>query len=148
MSTETLFSLCSAIAMAGWAGLVFLPRLTFTRDFLAPVLAPLLIGVIYAALMLIYIDRAPAEGGFGSLDEIAALFSVRELLLAGWIHYLAFDLFVGAWVVKDAQQQEIHHLLVVPVLALTLMAGPAGLLAYWILRLVVGQLRKPKLQEV
>ncbi|MEM7077045.1 MAG: ABA4-like family protein [Pseudomonadota bacterium] len=147
MSTETIFSLCSAIAMLGWAGLVFLPRLTFTRDLLAPVIAPLLIGVIYATLMLVYIERAPAEGGFGSLDEIAALFSVRELLLAGWIHYLAFDLFVGAWIVKDAQEQGIHHLLVVPTLAATLMAGPAGLLIYWILRLIIGQVRKPQPQE-
>ena len=54
----------------------------------------------------------------------------------GWIHYLAFDLFVGAWEVRDAQARGIHHLLVIPCLFLTLMAGPGGLLLYWAIRIV------------
>lgn len=147
MSTDTLFSICSLIAMAGWAGLVFLPRHSWTRDWLAPVIAPLAIGIVYAALMLLYIERAPEGGGFGSLPQIALLFSVEELLLAGWIHYLAFDLFVGAWIVKDAQHCHVHHLLVVPCLFLTLMAGPAGLLVYWLVRTMVQQLQKPNPAE-
>ena len=134
MGPEQLFSLCGAIAMIGWAGLVLAPRWTITRDWVAPTIAPLLIGVLYAYLMLANIDRAPAEGGFDSLAAVAALFSVQELLLAGWIHYLAFDLFVGAWEVRDAQSQGIHHLLVIPCLLATFMAGPAGLVLYWLLR--------------
>ena len=47
-----------------------------------------------------------AEGGFGSLADVATLFGKPELLLAGWIHYLAFDLFIGAWEVRDAQRNE------------------------------------------
>ena len=136
MSPEQIFSLAGALSMLGWAGLVLAPRWTITRDWLAPVVVPLLIGVVYVTLMLTYIDRAPEGGGFDSLAGVAALFSVEELLLAGWIHYLAFDLFVGAWEVKDAQEQGIHHLLVIPCLVLTLMAGPGGLLLYWVIRLV------------
>lgn len=136
MSPEQIFSLAGALSMLGWAGLVLAPRWTITRDWLAPVVVPLLIGVVYVTLMLTYIDRAPEGGGFDSLAGVAALFSVEELLLAGWIHYLAFDLFVGAWEVKDAQEQGIHHLLVIPCLILTLMAGPGGLLLYWVIRLV------------
>ena len=136
MSPEQIFSLAGALSMLGWAGLVLAPRWTITRDWLAPVVVPLLIGVVYVTLMLTYIDRAPEGGGFDSLAGVAALFSVEELLLAGWIHYLAFDLFVGAWEVRDAQEQGIHHLLVIPCLVLTLMAGPGGLLLYWVIRLV------------
>ncbi len=136
MSPEQIFSLTGALSMFGWAGLVLAPRWSFTRDWLAPVVVPLLIGIVYVTLMLTYMDRAPVNGGFDSLAGVAALFSVEELLLAGWIHYLAFDLFVGAWEVKDAQEQGIHHLLVIPCLLLTLMAGPGGLLLYWTIRLI------------
>ena len=139
MNLETVFSLCGALAMAGWLGLAALPRWSFTRDWLAPVVVPLLIGVVYATLMITYLDRAPADGGFGSLAAVTQLFSVPELLLAGWIHYLAFDLFVGAWIVKDAQQSSVPHLLILPSLLATFMAGPAGLLLYWICKLVWGQ---------
>ncbi len=136
MNPETVFSLCGALAMAGWLGLAALPRWTFTRDWLAPVIVPLLIGVVYATLMITYLNRAPEGGGFGSLAAVAELFSVPELLLAGWIHYLAFDLFVGAWIVKDAQDSNVPHLLILPSLLATFMAGPAGLLLYWICKLV------------
>jgi hypothetical protein len=67
--------------------------------------------------------------------------------LAGWIHYLAFDLFVGAWEVRDAQRQGIHHLLVIPCLLATLMAGPAGLALYWLLRVLVGFVKQRQLNE-
>lgn len=58
---------------------------------------------------------------------------------AGWTHYLAFDLFIGGWEVRDARQRGIPHLLVVPVLVLTFLVGPAGLLLYLAIRLVGGR---------
>jgi hypothetical protein len=56
------------------------------------------------------------------------------MLLAGWTHYLAFDLIVGSWEVRDARERGISHWLVVPCLALTFMFGPVGFLAYQALR--------------
>ncbi|MEM7000747.1 MAG: ABA4-like family protein [Pseudomonadota bacterium] len=135
MSAEQIFSLCGGLAMIGWAGLVFLPRWGFTRDWLAPVLVPLAIAVVYVWLMATHVGSAPAGGGFDSLAGVKTLFTVDHLLLAGWIHYLAFDLFVGAWEVRDAQRRGIHHLLVLPCMAATLIAGPGGLLLYWLVRL-------------
>jgi hypothetical protein len=79
---------------------------------------------------------AGAEGGFSSLEDVRRLFADPYLLLAGWVHYLAFDLFVGAWEVRDAQRLGIPHLLVVPCLVLTFLFGPAGLLLYGIVRAV------------
>jgi len=75
-----------------------------------------------------------AQGGFGSLADVAALFSQPGLLLAGWVHYLAFDLFIGAWEVRDARRHSVSHLLVIPCLITTFLLGPIGLLAYVILR--------------
>ena len=77
-----------------------------------------------------------SEGGFSSLDGVASLFANRWLLLAGWTHYLAFDLLVGGWEVRDARERGIPHLLVVPCLALTFMFGPAGWLLYQLIRRV------------
>jgi hypothetical protein len=134
MSLETVFSLCSGVALLGWIGLVVAPRWALTRDIIPSVLAPLLLGSIYASLMLAFSNEAPSEGGFNTLESVKVLFGVDGLLLAGWIHYLAFDLFVGGWIVRDSQEHEISHLLVVPCLFFTLMTGPFGLLIYLGLR--------------
>lgn len=135
MDNEQIFSLCGAVSMIGWLGLALAPRWHVTRDWYAPITAPLMIGVVYVWLMGSHISLAPAEGGFDSLAAVTSLFTVQELLLAGWIHYLAFDLFVGAWEVKDAQTSGVPHLLVLPCLFATLMAGPGGLVLYWVLKL-------------
>ena len=75
--------------------------------------------------------------GFGSLDQVYALFQDPTLVLVGWVHYLAFDLFIGSWEVRDAQQIGIPHLLVLPCLLGTFLVGPIGLLAYLILKVVL-----------
>ena len=62
--------------------------------------------------------------------QVAQLFSHRWALLAGWIHFLAFDLFVGSWIAADGSARGIRHLALVPVLLLTFLLGPLGFLAY------------------
>lgn len=128
---ESIFSACSTLALLGWALVVFLPRQRHAQ-LLASVAIPLAISVVYLVLIAQHFGRS--EGGFGSLSEVATLFSHPALLLAGWVHYLAFDLFVGAWESRDAQRQGLPHLVVVPCLLLTFMLGPIGLLTYWALR--------------
>ena len=134
MSLEAIFSLASGLAMLGWLGLVFVPKWAPTRELIPSILVPVMLAIIYTFLMLSFRDQATADGGFGTLAEVKALFTVDALLLAGWIHYLAFDLFVGAWIVRDSQDYQINHLLILPCLFFTLMAGPLGLLIYLALR--------------
>jgi hypothetical protein len=131
---DTIFSATNALAMIGWAGLILLPGRRFVVQILARVLIPAAIAVIYIGLMVSHVGSSPEGGGFGSLAGIAALFSVDALLLAGWIHYLAFDLFVGSWEVTDSRKEGISHLLLVPCLVLTFMAGPAGLALYFAIK--------------
>jgi hypothetical protein len=128
---EQIFSACGTLAMAGWLLLMLAPRWRHTQT-VAAVGIPLAIAIVY--LVLIARHMPGAEGGFGSLAEVAALFSQTGLLLAGWVHYLAFDLFIGGWEVRDARRHGVPHLLVIPCLVMTFLLGPIGLLAYIILR--------------
>lgn len=131
---ESLFSLAGAVAIAGWLALLASPFLARVSDWIAALAVPIALSVAYAGLVLA--NWSEAEGGFDTLDNVALLFQSRELLLAGWIHYLAFDLFIGAWEVRTARDERIPFLLVVPCLILTFLFGPAGLLVFQALRLV------------
>ena len=93
---------------------------------------PALLAAVYVAI--IATKWAGSSGGFTSLPAVAMLFSNPWLLLAGWTHYLAFDLFVGSWEVRDARDRGMPHLLVLPCLALTFLFGPAGWLLYLAMR--------------
>ena len=139
MSLETIFSVCSGLSILGWLGLALAPKLDLTRRLYPSVVAPLMLGLVYAYLMISFQGEAPPEGGFGTLEEVKALFGIDALLLAGWIHYLAFDLFVGAWILRDSQDHQINHFLILPCLFFTLMAGPVGLLLYLALRFLKGR---------
>ena len=131
MPLESVFSLASMTAVVGWLLLVILPKLPIAR-IVAGVVIPLLLSAGYLALIAMHFQGA--DGGFGSLADVATLFQKQELLLAGWIHYLAFDLFIGAWEVRDAQRNQIPHLVVIPCLVMTFMLGPIGLLFYFAIR--------------
>lgn len=89
--------------------------------------------------MLLVLFFGQADGGFGSLAGVMKLFTNPWAVLAGWVHYLAFDLFVGAWEVRDAEQHGVSHLLVVPCLFFTFMLGPIGLLMYMGARTLFGK---------
>jgi ABC-type uncharacterized transport system permease subunit len=128
---ETVFSACSAVAMLGWLLLVVLPQWKGTQV-VAGAAIPLTLAAVYLVLITRFMPGS--SGGFGSLADVAALFSQPGLLLAGWVHYLAFDLFIGAWEVRDATRHGVPHLLAIPCLILTFLLGPIGLLAYMGLR--------------
>jgi hypothetical protein len=131
-SAELLFSIAGAIVAPGWALLVFRPSWRWSTGVIPGIIVPVILGTLYTGLILT--NFFGAEGGFGSLADVARLFENRYLLLAGWVHYLTFDLFIGAWEVRDARRLRINHLLVVPCLLLTFLLGPVGLLLYLGLR--------------
>ena len=68
------------------------------------------------------------------MREVQTLFQSPGALAAGWVHCLAFDLFVGSWIAERAAAVRLHHGLLLPVLALTFLFGPAGWLAFVVLR--------------
>jgi hypothetical protein len=131
MTAERLFSILNLVAMVSWLPLIFLPRARWTSR-VVPTVVPAVLAVVYVALVAWALPRS--DGGFSSLAGVRALFDNPWGLLAGWTHYLAFDLFVGGWEVRDAQRRGVPHLLVVPALVLTFLFGPGGLLLYLAVR--------------
>jgi len=127
LNPEVVFSIVSTGAVVPWLLLVFQPRARWAGT-VAGTAAPLAFALVYVAIVVLQIGRSP--GDFNSLAGVSALFSNPWVLLAGWIHYLAFDLLVGVWEVRDSQRHGIPHLAVVPCLVLTFLFGPAGWLLY------------------
>lgn len=132
MSAETVFSITSSAAMAGWLLLVFLPRwpalIAFIRFGLIGALS-----LTYAVLVFVHFFRVEG-GGFGSIAEVRALFMNDAVLVAGWVHYLAFDLFVGTWIAVEADRRRWNRVLQAPILLATFMFGPLGLLLFYLTR--------------
>jgi hypothetical protein len=135
MTPDTLFALANPLALLGWVTLTLAPLAPRWADRIAGLAIPAILSVGYAAVVLAH--WSSGTGGFDTLANVQALFTSPWIALAGWVHYLAFDLFVGAWQVRTARATGIPHLLVLPCLALTFLFGPAGLLAFLSLRAVM-----------
>jgi len=137
MKAEQIFSIANMIALLSWVVLAVAPRWTVTRKVILSGAIPLLLSAAYLVLIVMFFGKA--EGGFDSLPNVMKLFTNEWATLAGWIHYLAFDLFVGTWEVKDSQTRGISHWFVIPCLVLTFLFGPIGFLLYSILRFFLGK---------
>ncbi|PWS39060.1 DUF4281 domain-containing protein [Falsiroseomonas bella] len=141
MQAETIFSTANMLAMAGWLALLAAPRTPWVTWRLAGVAIPALLAALYAVLLAWH---APgAEGGFSSLAGVAALFRTEGVLLAGWVHYLAFDLFIGAWICRRGAAEGMNPWLVRLCLPPTFLAGPIGLLLFLGLRAVLVKRENP-----
>lgn len=138
MDAETLFTICNFGVLPFWALLVVAPGWVWTARIVHALWIPLALAAVYGLAFLMS-PGAPEGASFGSLPGVMAFFTVPEAALAGWVHYLVFDLFVGAWEVRDARRRGVPHALVIPCLLLTLMLGPLGLGAYLLLRLAMAR---------
>lgn len=132
MSPDALFQTANSLALAGWVALVFSPLAPRALGVLAGSAIPLMLSVGYTAVVLAH--WASGEGGFDSLRLVEQLFQNRWLLLAGWVHYLAFDLLLGAWQVRTARREGMPHLGLLPCLLATFLFGPAGYLLFQLQR--------------
>lgn len=135
MTPEMLFGLCNKLAALSWLVLIVIGWKRWASGLITAVIVPLALAMVYTLLILFHWGEN--QGSFNTLDGVAALFANRWLLLAGWVHYLAFDLFIGNWEVRDSAKYRIPHLAVVPCLILTFLFGPLGLLVYFALRAVL-----------
>ncbi len=135
MTPEKIFSLCNSIAMIGWLILIFLPFWT-NRDKIITGIIVTLFAVVYTWLVSKSFDPSSLQS-FSTLDGVMGLFTNKTMVLAGWIHYLAFDLMTGIFISRNAKSHGINHWLTVPSLFFTFMLGPFGLLMYFLLRLVM-----------
>lgn len=128
MTPEQVFSIVNLIATAAWVALLILPGRRWVTGIVTSTVVPVLFAIVYVGIVATTFGRTP--GGFTTLAGVATLFSNPWALLAGWIHYLAFDLLIGTWETRDAREHGVPHLLLVPCLVLTFLFGPAGWLLY------------------
>ena len=130
MTWELLFTLINAVVVPAWLLLVLGPTWRTTQIVVHSGIYPLALGSIYAI----------SDGvGFTSIAGVSALFDHPNGVIIGWSHYLVFDLFVGAWIGRDAMRRGLPHLAVAPCLIATFIFGPVGLLAYMLVRFSRGQ---------
>lgn len=142
LDTDTLYIVANSVALGFWLMLIFAPRWQGTQALVHSLAPAILFGGVYTWLFasgVFFGDQVPPEAGFGTLKGLMILFTQPEAVLAGWVHYLVFDLFVGAWIVRDSHRRKLPHLAVIPCLALTLLAGPIGLLLYLLGRAIAGR---------
>ena len=137
---DTAFAAANLLALVMWVALILLPRWP-----------ALLAAVLYLGVGLLCLAYAlgvvgivsgmldPVGGNgpgldFGSIEGIRSIFASDGGVTVGWIHYLAFDLFVGLWIARDADAKGFSRFLQAPILLATFLAGPLGLLIWLAIR--------------
>ena len=132
MTLDQVFSLCSLLALAGWIALLAAPLSHTALVRTARIFSAILALTYFIQLFTI---TQPVQGGsFSTLAGVSALFSMPGNVMLGWTHFLAFDLFTGAWEVEDAGKIGVPHWAVIAPLVLTFLFGPIGLLTYGAIR--------------
>jgi hypothetical protein len=124
MTPESLFAMTGPPVLLGWAILILAPRRFAFVNAVPQLLIPVGLSLIYGVLVLRYF--AGAGGGFGSLSEVRQLFTSDWALLAGWIHYLAFDMAIGAMLARRMDRVGMGRVVQGPILIMTFLLGPIG----------------------
>ena len=124
MTPEQIFSLVGPPTLLGWAILLLAPRRIAWLQAMPQLVIPLGLSLLYAVLVLRFF--AEAGGGYSSLARVRQLFTSDWVLLAGWVHYLAFDLALGAYLATRMDRVGIGRLVQAPILIATFLFGPVG----------------------
>lgn len=135
MTPTQVFSIAGMITMPMWILMILLPKWSVTKFLMNFKIIPLVLSLVYA----LYIFKALTIGGmmdFGSLKSVMNLFTEENAVLAGWVHYLAFDLLIGMWMIKQNEESKIHQLIMIPCLFGTFMFGPLGFLVFMIIKTI------------
>ncbi len=132
MTPENFYWYSSILIFIPWLALTFAPNWRWSET-LASVSAIILM-VASAYFTFIYLRTGNEGGHVFSFDGIRNLLRNTDMLMTGWLNYLAFALLVGIWETNDAHKSKIPHIFVAPCLLLTFIAGPVGLLLYLLIR--------------
>lgn len=125
MTPETAFALANTAVLPGWAILILAPRRWPWLNAIPALVLPALLSVLYTVFVLAHF--AEAGGGYGSIADVRQLFASDAVLTAGWVHYLAFDLFVGAVLARRMDRAQISRLIQGFILPTVFLFGPLGL---------------------
>ena len=135
MTADQIFNFANFASLLGW---VFLAAAAVLRRenwvvLWTGLVWPLAFATLYTALIIFFFFKAP--GGFDSLAHVQLLFTDHWAALAGWVHYLTFDLFIGSWITLQVLQRRLPRLVLVVILPVTFLFGPMGLLLFAVTKL-------------
>jgi hypothetical protein len=133
MDNQTIFKLVNVVVLPMWLLLIAFPSSRLTGFLIKLPVIPLLLAVTYVFIVVPSLSNADYND-FTTLAGLKKLFGTDEAVLAGWIHYLCFDLAVGMWLVVQNRTVGISKWLMIPVLLFTFMMGPAGFLLFHLFR--------------
>ena len=133
MTPSDVFSIANIMAFFMWILMIALPKWKATRFLIDFKVIPIGLSIVYAFYIIQSILTGPAMD-FGSLQAVMHLFTVEQAVLAGWLHYLVFDMLVGMWMLDKNKSLKIHQLIMAPCLIGTFMMGPVGFLLFMAVR--------------
>jgi hypothetical protein len=133
---DLLFPASNLLVLPIWALMILLPRWRWAARIIRSPLVSAAPAILYAALVLPRLGAIWPAVSRPTLSGVEALLGSPAGATIAWVHFLAFDLFVGRWIYLDSQERRISSWLMAPVLFLTLMLGPAGLLFYLVVRFI------------
>lgn len=139
MSWDAIFGTANMLAIVSWAALIFLPRWPALLSALLYLGAGLL-SMLYVGILIVLLGGLVDPGGdmsggnFNTIEGVQTLFGAKGGLTLGWVHYLAFDLFVGIWIARDADAKDFSRIVQAPILLATFLAGPTGLFLWLLIR--------------
>lgn len=129
MIPSDIFSAANIMAFAMWFLLIILPNWKATRFLINYKVIPICLSLVYAFYIIESLLSGPAMD-FGSLEAVMQLFTVENAVLAGWLHYLVFDMLVGMWMLEQNKSLKIHPAIMAPILVATFMMAPIGFLLF------------------
>jgi len=140
LTFETIYLWANLGVLPFWLMIILIPRSTVTKIFVNSIIIPLLLAIAYCyvgykSFLLdenIFLENFDLYFG---LNNLYALFSTEQFLLAFWLHFLALNIFLGSWVSNDAAKHNMSRGIVFIPILLIYFAGPLGLVLYWFVRI-------------
>ncbi len=133
MTPSEVFSIVNTTALPMWLLMIVLPKWKVTRFLIDYKVIPLILAIVYAIYIIMAMLDGPAMD-FGSLDAVMTLFTSENAVVAGWVHYLVFDMLVGMWMLDQNKGLKLHPIIMAPCLILTFMLGPIGFILFMTIR--------------
>ena len=136
---ETLYMWINLGVLPFWFILIMFPQSHLSRIFVTSIFPFFILSGVYIFILYkSYLIGYDFDGNFSlylGLSELSRLFEDHLYIMVFWTHFIAINLFIGGWIVKDSQKFSINKVLMAVPLIMTYLIGPIGLFFYWIIRI-------------
>ena len=136
---ETLYMWINLGVLPFWFILIVFPQSHLSRIFVTSIFPFFILSGVYVFILYkSYLIGYDFDGNFSlylGLSELSRLFEDHLYIMIFWTHFIAINLFIGGWIVKDSQRLVINKILIILPLIFTYLIGPLGLLLYWLIRI-------------